>query len=211
MNVMVIAPHPDDEAIGCGGTLCLHSMRGDRVTAVFLTSGELGLQNLPQEEAWRVREDEARAAGTILGLATLAFLRRPDWFVAEGVEAAAAALYPSLEADAPQLIYLPHPGEWHPDHRAALAVVLLALQGCPGLLPTLRTFEVWTPLSDYDCVENISKVMARKLLAIRCYRSQLESFSYDRAVRGLGQYRGALAGRCNYAEVFKAATSDGFS
>jgi LmbE family N-acetylglucosaminyl deacetylase len=204
-NILVIAPHPDDESIGCGGALCRHSARGDRVTAVFLTSGELGLEHLPREEAWRVRESEAAAAAEVLGVADLAFLRRPDWFVDEGVDEAAALLRPILAREAPQSIYLPHTLEWHPDHRAALAVVRAALRESGIPVPHLLTYEVWTPLSEYDQVEDITPVIARKLRAVRCYRSQLAGFPYDRAVRGLNQYRGALAARCRYAEVFQSA------
>jgi LmbE family N-acetylglucosaminyl deacetylase len=202
---MVIAPHPDDESIGCGGTLCLHTLRGDRVAAVFLTSGELGLKHLPREEAWRVREGEAETAAEVLGLADLTFLRRPDWSVGEGVDEAADLLRPILAREAPQYIYLPHDREWHPDHRAALAVVRAALRDSGIPAPALRTYEIWTPLSEHDDVKDITSVMARKLRAVRCYRSQLAGFRYDRAVRGLNQYRGALAARCRYAEVFRYA------
>ena len=86
MNVLVIAPHPDDETIGCGGTLCLHQQRGDRVAVVFLTSGELGLKQLPRAKAWAVRETEGRAAAKILGLARAEFLRQPDWMLADQVD-----------------------------------------------------------------------------------------------------------------------------
>jgi LmbE family N-acetylglucosaminyl deacetylase len=204
-NILVITPHPDDESIGCGGALCRHTARGDRVTSVFLTSGELGLEHLPREEAWRVREGEAEAAAEVLGLADLAFLRLPDWFVGESVDKAAALLRPILAREAPQTIYLPHRREWHPDHRAALAVVRAALRDSGIPVPDLLTYEVWTPLSEYDQVKNITPVMARKLRAVRCYHSQLAGFRYDRAVHGLNQYRGALAARCRYAEVFQYA------
>src|SRR5258708_34888718 len=79
MNILVIAPHPDDETLGCGGTLCLHARGGGRVTAVFLTSGELGLKQLPRREAHLVRERETVRAASILGLAQLHFLRCADW------------------------------------------------------------------------------------------------------------------------------------
>src|SRR5438093_1072629 len=92
MNVLVVAPHPDDESIGCGGALCLHAQKGDRVVAVFLTSGELGLKHFPCEKAWQIREREARAAAKILGLAEIFFLRQPDWSVGERIIKAAAAL-----------------------------------------------------------------------------------------------------------------------
>ncbi len=199
-NVLVIAPHPDDEAIGCGGTICLHVARGDRVTAVFLTSGELGLERLPREEAWRIREAEAEAAAQVLGLADLFFLRRPDWFLGDDVEEAGAALRPIIEREAPQTIFLPHPGEWHPDHKAALTVLSVALRGMDA--PSLLAYEVWTPLSEYDHTRDITARMARKLRAVRCYRSQIGEFRYDRAARGLAMYRGAMAAHCLYAEVF---------
>jgi len=75
MNILVIAPHPDDETIGCGGALCLHAAKGDRVVVVFLTSGELGLKELAPAKAWQVRESEAQAAAKHLGITRLEFLR----------------------------------------------------------------------------------------------------------------------------------------
>jgi LmbE family N-acetylglucosaminyl deacetylase len=204
-NILVIAPHPDDESIGCGGTLCGHTARGDRVAVVFLTSGELGLEHLPREEAWLVREQEAEAAAEVLRLADLSFLRCPDWYVGEGVDEAADLLRPILAREAPQSIYLPHDREWHPDHRAALGIVRTACRDSGIPAPDLLTYEVWTPLSEFDEVKDITPVMARKLRAVRCYRSQLAGFQYDRAVRGLNQYRGVLAAQCRYAEVFRYA------
>jgi LmbE family N-acetylglucosaminyl deacetylase len=203
-TVLVIAPHPDDEAIGCGGAVCLHRRRGDSVSAVFLTSGELGLKHLPREEAWRVREREAEAASGVLGLGGITFLRLPDWFLGERTAEAAEALRPVLRRAAPGLVYVPHAGEWHPDHRAALAIVRRALKEIPDP-PALRAYEVWTPLAEYDDVEDVTPVMSLKLRAVRCYASQLPTFRYDRAVRGLNQFRGALAAHCRYAEVFQSA------
>ena len=115
----------------------------------------------------------------------------------------AELLRPILEREVPQSIYLPHPLECHPDHKAALPIVRAALDGCAGAAPALRCYEVWTPLAQYDHVEDITTVMTRKLRALRAHRSQLAEFDYVRAVRGLNVYRGALAGKCRYAEVFQ--------
>lgn len=202
MNILVLAPHPDDEAIGCGGTLRLHADRGDRITAVFLTSGELGLEHLPPEEAQRIRETEAAAAGEILGIARLEFLRLPDWFLGEHLPATATHLGAILRAETPARIYLPHPEDNHPDHRATLPALREALH-TTGTEAELFAYEVWTPLTRAEEIEDITMTMRAKLRAIRCYRSQLATFRYDRAARGLAQYRGALHARCPFAEAFE--------
>jgi len=209
MNVLVIAPHPDDETIGCGGAVRRHARQGDRVSVVFLTSGELGLKELPREKAWAVREREAKAAAKILGIRQLHFLRLPDWFVGDSLKAGARLLGRLLVAEEAQLIYVPHEAEWHPDHQAALPLLRLAFQADRMRVPELRAYEVWTPLAVHDHVENISDLMRWKLKALRAYRSQLGAFNYERAVRGLNAFRGELAAKCRYAEVFQTTRLEG--
>lgn len=207
MNVLVIAPHPDDECIGPGGAVCRHVQRGDPVHAVFLTSGELGLKHLLREQAWTIREREARAAAKVLRLASTQFLRLPDWMMGEDVPAVVSALRPVLNQLAPDLVYLPHPNEWHPDHKACLPAVREALAGATKA-PPLLGYEVWTPLAEYQHVENISDVMPTKLRALRKHQSQIAGWDYVRAVRGLNSFRGAMAGRCRFAEVFQELSAE---
>ncbi len=202
MNVLVIAPHPDDETLGCGGTLIRHVQRGDRVSAMFLTSGELGLKQMPHEEAWRVRESEAQDAAQVLGLADVHFLRCSDWFLSDHIEDTASLLRPLLARLQPALIYVPHLLEWHPDHKAALPVLTMALAPPYAPSPSIRTYEVWTPMPEFDHVEDITGSMEQKLRAVRCYASQLTELHYDRAIEGLNAYRGEMAARRPYAEVF---------
>jgi LmbE family N-acetylglucosaminyl deacetylase len=202
VNVLVVAPHPDDESIGCGGTLRLHVERGDQVDAVFFTSGELGLEELAADAARKVREDEAEQAAEILGLRRLVFLRHPDWFLDDVAEAAQADLVRLVEELAPRRVLYPHEGEAHPDHAATARIVdrVSAQLGRPF---ARAAFEVWTPMTDFDDVEDITAVVETKRTAVRTYASQLSKFRYDDAVDGLNRFRGALAGHCEYAEVFQ--------
>lgn len=203
MNILVIAPHPDDEAIGCGGSIRLHADRGDRVAVVFLTSGELGLEHLAPEEAARIREREAAQASAILGVVRSEFLRLADWFLGDDQSLAVARLVPILREEHPARIYLPHPEDAHPDHRCTLPVVRAALREA-ALSAELWAYEIWSPLVRAEEIADITAAMPAKLRAVRCYGSQLASFRYDRAVRGLNQYRGALFAKCAYAEAFEA-------
>jgi LmbE family N-acetylglucosaminyl deacetylase len=208
--VLVVAPHPDDEAIGCGGAICLHRRSGKQVHVAFLTSGERGIDSLSREEVRSIREAEAARAARVLDVGRIDFLRLPDLGLSGAIEPGALRLAEVLRAHRPAIIYLPHPDEEHPDHQAALPLVREALAGAGAeAWPELRAYEVWTPMSRYDWPEDVTPVMKQKLRAVRCYASQLATFRYDRAVRGLNQYRGALAARCRYAEVFRSLEPGG--
>src|SRR5207248_6846328 len=130
---------------------------------------------------------EARAAGKILGIAELSFLRCSDWTLGSEIAKAADLLRPLLKREQPELVYLPHPHDGHPDHQATLPILRAALKGT-RTTPALRAYEVWTPLAQYDHVEDISLVMQPKLKALQAHESQLKDLNYARAVTGLNQY-----------------------
>lgn len=202
-RILVLSPHPDDEAIGCGGTLSAHAEAGDDIHVIYLTSGELGSRVLGPREAAYLREKEAEAAAGVLGVAGIEFWREPD-----GTLTATPALIRRV-ADvirifAPDYLYTTHIAESHSDHRAASRMAIGALRGLPRPWPVLRLFEVWTPLQRYDFVQDISRRMGPKILAVRCYASQCANLRFDEAAAALNRYRGAMhnEGGGEYAEAF---------
>ncbi|MFL5241785.1 MAG: PIG-L deacetylase family protein [Gemmataceae bacterium] len=203
-RIMVIAPHPDDEAIGCGGMLCRHGDRGDDVRVVFLTSGEQALPLLPKSDVWRMREEEAKNAARVLNVQNLDFLHWPDGSVESSLDGGLDEFASLMRRHRPSTLYLPHPQDAHADHRAALPLVLQTLKRLSRSdWPRLKAFEIWSPLARADRLEDITGVMARKIRAVRCYTSQLTLVPYDRAIKGLNQYRGIMAAGKRYAEAFE--------
>ena len=121
-TILVISPHPDDESIGCGGTICKHIEKGDRVDVAFLTSGEKGGHGRPEEETIQLREQEAKTAGKILQLSNIEFWREPDGRF-HATENCIERLAEKIKNYTPSVIYVPHEDEQHPDHKAAATLV----------------------------------------------------------------------------------------
>jgi LmbE family N-acetylglucosaminyl deacetylase/GT2 family glycosyltransferase len=119
-RVLCLAPHPDDELIGCGGMLAFHAARGDEVRVLVMTSEA-------DAAAAQVREEEVRAGLSQLGITDVRLLGFEDGALAEE-EGLAERLSAELEAFGPELVYAPSPFERHPDHRATFAA--LARAGC---------------------------------------------------------------------------------
>lgn len=200
-RVLVIAPHPDDEVIGCGGSMLLHVKRGDIVQSVFLTSGEHGLSHLTIEESRGIRESEALHASQMMGTLSPVFLRGPDWeiryhqaVVAEGLAVVIAKLQPTL-------IYLPHRLEDHPDHAVCFDILTLAMQLAQGQKVRCLLYEVWSPMPTWGTLTDITDVVDLKVEVLRCYISQLDDRDYIRATLGLASYRSAMNKVGSFAEA----------
>jgi LmbE family N-acetylglucosaminyl deacetylase len=201
MMQLIVAPHPDDEAIGCGGVIAQDATAGDRIIVLFLSSGECGVPGVDPVAAARVREEEAAAAARALGVAELHFLRLPDGQILEHQAQAAAGVAELLRSECPDVVRLPHPHDGHADHHAAWPILQRAIRIANVSLPEFLAYEIWTPMAAPDYAEDITGVMDQKLEAIRCYQSQLRQLPYDHGIAGLNAYRGAFVGISRYAEA----------
>jgi LmbE family N-acetylglucosaminyl deacetylase len=204
-NVLVLAPHMDDEIIGCGGTLAKHIARGATVTVAYLTDGGAGgmVSNGDRSTSslTDTRKREAHLALTTLGIGHCEFLDAEDGRLIS-TPALADKLRAILMDGRFDLVYLPFFLEEHPDHRAASQILLDATRGTNLDMQCLG-YEVWTPLFP-NCLVNIDETARLKREALSHYRSQLAEADYAHTQFGLNAFRSAafLGGSCRYAEAF---------
>lgn len=213
MRVAVIAPHPDDEVLGCGGVMARHAAEGDDVFVIVVTRGIPEL--FPQEAIDRIR-NEARQAHTVLEVRETRFLDfpAPRLDVTPG-HLVADALAKQFQDIRPERVYLPHHGDIHSDHGRIYHATLVAarpLANCPvrQLLcyETLSETE-WSPPIDsavfYPTMfVDIAGYLPKKLEAMSCFQSQLKQPPNPRslqAIEALARYRGATV-HLHAAEAF---------
>lgn len=193
--VVCLAPHPDDETIGCGGALARHAERGDPVTVLVATSGERSRAG--SEDLAARREAEVVEACTSLGLADPpVLLRLPDGALDEHVAALAERVAGAAAGAA--TVYVPSLLDPHPDHLAANRAVARA-----GVDAEVFGYEVWSP-APIDALLEISRVFPRKEQALAGYVTARRRVDYLRTARGLAAYRssGGGLGGSGYAEGF---------
>lgn len=212
-RILVFAPHPDDDILGCGGSIARHVQKGGRVKIVYLTSGESGSLDISKIDLGDLRESEARAAASLLGVEETQFLRWPDGYLA--VQRTYLQILTSLiRAERPDRVYLPHSQDAVSDHLVTHQLVMEAVrraagpwyQECPGepwQVGTVLGYEIWTPISAPGFSADISAYMDKKLNALREHRSQLAGYAYDDAITGLNRYRAVMNGRSQFCECFQ--------
>ena len=212
-RVLVIATHPDDEVLGCGGVMARHADRGDAVHVLVVTRGVPEI--FPPEEVEGIRE-ELRRAHDLLRVATTRFLDFPapkmDMVPQCELAQAISGVVRELQ---PHTVYIPHHGDLHIDHRAVYLASLVATR--PVNACSVRRLLCYETLSETDWAPprpdqafvptvfvDISDYLTRKLEALACYQSQLRQPPNPRSLQTVGalaQLRGATVG-VEAAEAF---------
>lgn len=195
-KILVVAPHPDDESLGCGG---LMSKYGKQCDVLLLTDGRRGKsekrKNCSDKEIISIRLQELKKALEIAGIDKLFCLNIPDSTLLKNKKAV-------MQFDASQYkyIFVPNSREDHPDHKAANKF-FKAMRFWGKTKARIYEYEVWTPLQVIDILIDISEQEQKKELMIRQFVSQLECKDYLNAGMGLSRYRG-IGCNSSAAEAF---------
>ena len=217
LDILAIAPHPDDVELICGGTIAKAAREGCRTGILDLTQGEMGTRGSVE-----LRAQEAAAAAKVLGAVVRENLALPDSAI-ENNPATRKALAMVLRRLRPQVVIAPAPRGRHPDHRIAAQLVRdgCFLAGIRKLEPSTEPHRPRKLLyaiayrEDYvkpTFVVDISADFETKLAAVACYASQFEGVTQAgevyptgaplaEVIRHQSAHYGSLI-RCAYGEPF---------
>jgi len=214
MKQIIIAPHPDDEVLGVGGTLLRRKAEGARIAWLIVTA--ISVKAGWSEERVKQRADEIRRITEFLGFNDVFELKFPttqlDRVPMSDLVAGISSVFSSF---APEEVFVPHPSDVHTDHR----VVFDAAASCTKWFryPSVNRVLAYETLSETDfglgtdqgfrpnVFVNIEPYLDDKLRAMDIYASELGEFPFPRsheAIRALATLRGAASG-FKSAEAFE--------
>ncbi len=204
-TIIVLTPHPDDETLGCGGTLLKHIKQGDKVYWLIIT--EMGEGFVPEKKINRINEiknvsNMYHFEKTIeLGFETATLDKVPDMILINKI----SELFQEIQ---PNIIYVPYPSDIHSDHKA----VFDATMACTKWFryPSVEKVFAYETLSETDFTMNpdangfrpnvfvnIESHLEQKIIIMRNYESEISEFPFPRsekAIRSLAYVRGAASG-----------------
>jgi LmbE family N-acetylglucosaminyl deacetylase len=201
-SMLVLAPHQDDEIIGCGGALALQVGAKRDAHILLLQDGgnehEAAGMSRPDLVALRNRESERAAAA--IGAEPPRFLGYPDLRAAS--RAAAEEIRASVVERKVDAVFVPFILDSHPDHRMTNYILADALRGLDGKVRVFG-YEVWS-LCIPNVILPIDEEIERKLDALSCFEYANQAVDYLQSTKGLNMYhsRKLGAGICKHAECF---------
>ena len=206
MNVLVIAPHPDDEILGVGGSIAKHKAEGHNVYICIVTKGMAPM--FDEQSVSRVR-NEATEAHKLLGVINTFFLDITAVSLEEiSKYKITASILEVVDKIKPEIVYLPHRGDIHLDHKIVFDASMVALRPIRDHVvkeiycyETLSETEWDAPNVANAFIPNtwvdITKFINTKLEAMSVFESQVHAFPHPRSIKSieaLSLYRGSNMG-----------------
>jgi N-acetylglucosamine malate deacetylase 1 len=220
MKILVVAAHPDDEVLGCGGTIAKHTQQGDRVHVLILAEG--ATSRAPQRDRQKLQNElsslaeAAHQASEILGVTSLKLHDFPDNRMdsCDLLDIIKVIEQETIKYQ-PDIIYTHHNGDVNIDHRRIHEAVITATRPIPSnTVKTLLFFEVassteWqtpssAPIFAPNWFVDISETLSLKMKALAAYESEMRPWPHARsilALEHLARWRGASVG-VEAAEAF---------
>jgi LmbE family N-acetylglucosaminyl deacetylase len=219
-SVLVVAAHPDDEVLGCGGTIARHAGAGDEVQVLIVAEGATSRQlqrdrDQATDELFALAQ-AAHQAGAILGAQGVELLDLPDNRL-DSIDRLdlIQKIEERIVRHQPKLVYVHHAGDVNVDHRRLHEAVVTACRPMPGQpVRRLLSYEVassteWQPPGSAPAFQpnwfvDISDQWPRKRQALEAYASEMRPWPHARSLEGLehlARWRGAQVG-VEAAEAF---------
>jgi len=203
MVVLIISPHPDDEVLGCGGTIAKHVAGGDEVYIAIVTKGCEPI--FPESQVTQVR-DECRKADSFLGVKETVFMDFPAAMLETVPRYEFNGAFIKLIQDIkPDIVYVPHRGDMQLDHKIVVDVAMVALR--PKYDHVIKKIYAYETLSEtgWDVpntsnefiptsYNDITDYLDKKIEAMKIFKSQVAEYPNARSlesIRALAVYRGS--------------------
>jgi LmbE family N-acetylglucosaminyl deacetylase len=207
-RVLVIAAHPDDEVLGCGGTIALHVKAGDHVTTVIVCEGV----SLRYSQGACTLPSDARRAATTLGTQDIRLLDFPDQRLDSiPLTDVIFKLETIIREVKPHLVYCQYGGDINRDHELLFKALLVATRPTEEAIEAIYSFDTassteWAYPRSFvpDTWVDISETLDIKLAAMACYTTETRNYPHPRSLKGL-TYRAHAWGNqscLEAAEVF---------
>jgi len=212
-NIAIISPHPDDDAIGMGGTIKKHAEHKESVFSIYLTTGSKtpAAGRRGAETITKQRQEEAAGAMRTLDIAGGFFLHWESKEIIETkIDDTVQDIFSVLTLLQPKLIYVPSPFETHLTHLAATQRTLEAMRRMPEAEVKLRGYSVWNEIfaanEELETID-ISEVIDAKKRAIRSHESEIKFKPYDTASIGKNHFEAIFNdphkdSKSQYSETF---------
>jgi N-acetylglucosamine malate deacetylase 1 len=224
MKILVVAAHPDDEVLGCGGTMARLVQEGHEVHIAIMGEGITSRHSQPQEadpEQLSRLHRQAHSAASKIKAKEIVLCRLPD----NRLDTVALLDVVKLIEDLvdklkPEVVYTHHPGDLNIDHGVVHRAVLTATRPMRGqAVREIYTFEVpssteWAfhgvqPSFHPNVFVDVSRTLETKIDALACYESETRKFPHPRspeALRAIAARWGSVVG-CEAAEAFELVRS----